>query len=34
MGFGLALIARSCDELNLDTGPQGGTCVRMTFHRS
>lgn len=33
MGLGLALIAKSCDELALDTGPDGGTLVRMTFLR-
>lgn len=33
MGLGLALIAKSCDELALDTGPDGGTVVRMTFLR-
>ncbi len=33
MGLGLALLANSCDELGLDTGPGGGTAVRMTFLR-
>lgn len=33
MGLGLALIAKSCDELELDTGAEGGTVVRMTFWR-
>ncbi|MDQ3630361.1 MAG: ATP-binding protein, partial [Actinomycetota bacterium] len=33
MGFGLALIANSCDELALDTGDGGGTVVHMTFLR-
>ena len=33
MGLGLALIANSCDELAIDTGPDGGTVVRMTFLR-
>lgn len=33
MGLGLGLIARSCDELELGTGPRGGTSLRMTFLR-
>lgn len=33
MGLGLGLIANSCDDLQLDSGPGGGTIVRMTFHR-
>lgn len=33
MGLGLALIARSCDELTLGAGPRGGTRMRMTFLR-
>ncbi len=33
MGLGLGLIANSCDDLQLDTGPNGGTIVRMAFHR-
>ncbi len=33
MGLGLGLIAKSCDELALDTGDDGGTVVRMAFFR-
>lgn len=31
LGLGLGLIARSCEELAFDPGPDGGTTVRMRF---
>lgn len=34
IGLGLGLIARSCDEMELGAGPNGGTSLRMTFLRS
>lgn len=33
VGLGLSLIAKSCDELELETDADGGTVVRMIFHR-
>jgi len=33
LGLGLALIAQTCDEVQLDPGEAGGTVVRMTFLR-
>lgn len=33
VGLGLALMAKSSDELQLESGPDGGTVVRMAFLR-
>lgn len=33
MGLGLGIIATSCDELEVDTNPSGGTILRMIFSR-
>lgn len=32
LGFGLALIARCADRVEIASGPRGGTEVRMRFH--